>query len=141
MLGHGMCRLDPRPGYKNSVAPGKRPLNNTATMILRLPDRDVALGMPGGRRIISVAPRMAHLMVDQGAGAHQVATAPRMHVTAEEPLEVLEGMEPEIVEGLEEMGHTLEVIGRLGGGAHGAEFLKEEKTVRAGGNTWAAGAE
>ncbi len=141
LLGHGMCRLDPRPGRKNSVAPGKRPLNNTATMILRLPDRDVALGMPGGRRIISVAPRMAHLMVDNGAGAHPVATAPRMHVTAEEPIEVLKGMEPEIVEGLEEMGHTLEVIGRVGGGAHGAEFFKEDKRVRAGGNTWAAGVE
>ena len=64
-----------------------------------------------------------------------------MHVTAEEPIEVLKGMEPEIVEGLEEMGHTLEVIGRVGGGAHGAEFFKEDKRVRAGGNTWAAGVE
>jgi gamma-glutamyltranspeptidase/glutathione hydrolase len=141
LLGHGMCRLDPRPGRFNSVAPGKRPLNNTATMILRLPDRDVALGMPGGRRIISVAPRMAHLMVDQGASAHQVATAPRMHVTTEEPIEVLEGMDPEIVKGLEEMGHAVEVIGRVGGGAHGAEYFKTARRVRAGGNTWAAGAE
>ena len=85
--------------------------------------------VPGGRRIISVAPHMAHLMVDRGAGAHQVATAPRMHVTTEEPIEVLEGMEPEIIEGLQEMGHALEVIERVGGGAHGAEFLKEIRAI------------
>ena len=46
ILGHGMCRLDPRPGRANSVAAHKRPLNNVVPMILRLPQRDVAIGLP-----------------------------------------------------------------------------------------------
>ena len=141
LLGHGMCRLDPRPGQANSVAPGKRPLNNAAPMILRLSNRDVAMGMPGGRRIISVAARLAQQIVDASASAHQVASAPRMHVVTEEPLELQEGVPPEIVNGLEQMGHRVEVVGRIGGAAHGAEFFAAEGRVRAGGNTWAAGVE
>ena len=137
ILGHGMCRLDPRPGRANSVAPGKRPLNNTAPMILRLPDRDVGIGMPGGRRIISVAVRLAQQLVDFKASAYAAAAAPRMHVMSAEPVAVLKGINPDIVDGLGEMGHQVEVVERIGGAVHGAEYLKT--AVRAGGNTWAAG--
>ena len=37
ILGHGMCRLDPRPGRANSVAAHKRPLNNVVPMIYAYP--------------------------------------------------------------------------------------------------------
>ena len=139
ILGHGMCRLDPNPGRANSVAPRKRPLNNTAPMILRLSDRAVALGMPGGRRILSVGVQLAQRVVDFGATSHEAATAPRLHLVAEEPLEVLESLDERIVGGLEEMGHDVKVVGDVGGGSQNAEFLKEEGKVRAGGNGWAAG--
>ena len=88
ILGHGMCRLDPRPGRANSVAGGKRPLNNVMTMVLRTPERDIALGMPGGRRIISVGPQMVSRLVDAGATCAQAALAPRLHVTGAEPMEL-----------------------------------------------------
>jgi gamma-glutamyltranspeptidase/glutathione hydrolase len=139
ILGHGMCRLDPNPGRANSVAPGKRPLNNTAPMILRLADRDVALGMPGGRRIISVGVQLAQRVVDFGATSHEAASAPRLHLVAEEPLEVLDTLDERIVGGLREMGHEVKVVGGIGGGSQNAEFLRAEGKVRAGGNGWAAG--
>ena len=134
-----MCRLDPRPGRKNSVAPGKRPLNNTAPLMIRLPDRDVAAGLPGGRRLVSVNARFAQKIVDFGATSWEAVSGPRMHVQMEEPLMVTRSLAESIRDGLLEMGHELDVVGGVAGGAHCAEFLKSAGKVRAGGNTWAAG--
>ena len=139
ILGHGMCRLDPRPGRANSVAAGKRPLNNTAPTILRMPDRDVAAGLPGGRRLVSVSAQMAQRMVDDGATSYEAASAPRMHVQTHEPVMVTNTVEASIVEGLREMGHRVNQVAGVAGAAHCAEVLKENGTVRAGGGTWAAG--
>jgi gamma-glutamyltranspeptidase len=108
-------------------------------MILRLADRDVALGMPGGRRIISVGVQLAQRVVDFGATSHEAASAPRLHLVAEEPLEVLDTLDERIVGGLREMGHEVKVVGGIGGGSQNAEFLRAEGKVRAGGNGWAAG--
>ena len=139
ILGHGMCRLDPRPGRRNSVGPGKRPLNNTAPLIIRLPDRDVATGLPGGRKLVSVNARVAQKIVDFGATSFEAVSGPRMHVQMEEPLMVTRSLDEAIRDGLLGMGHDLDVVGGVAGGAHCAEFLKLEGKVRAGGNTWAAG--
>ena len=139
ILGHGMCRLDPRPGRKNSVAAGKRPLNNTVPLILQLPDRDVAAGMPGGRRIIAVNARVAQKIVDFGATSFEAVDGPRMHVQTNEPVSVTHALSPEIKEGLTAMGHEVTSVEALGGGIHCAEYLKSDGTVRAGGNTWSAG--
>ena len=139
ILGHGMCRLDPRPGRANSVAPGKRPLNNVAPMIVQTPDRDIAIGMPGGRRIISVVPQLVQRMVDFGVSSRQAVVAPRLHVVTEEPVEVHEGLDAGIIAGIEKMGHEVRVQKAIGGAPHGVEFLKTDSSVRAGGGTWAAG--
>ncbi len=141
ILGHAMCRLDPRPGRQNSVGPGKRPLNNTAPLVLRLPNRDMAVGMPGGRRIISVNARVAQRVVDYGVSSYEAAAAPRMHVQTDEPLMVTSSAGKTVLDGLREMGHEVEVVGSIGGAMHCAEVLKDEGKVRAGGNTWAAGVE
>ena len=139
ILGHGMCRLDPRPGRANSVAAHKRPLNNVVPMILRLPQRDVAIGLPGGRRIISVGAQLGQRIIDFNATALGAATALRLNAEAQEPLELKRGINPAIVETLREMGHRVQVVQAVAGGAHGAEVLKSEGKVRAGGNGWAAG--
>ncbi|NKB70379.1 MAG: hypothetical protein GKR89_25185 [Candidatus Latescibacteria bacterium] len=139
ILGHGMCRLDPRPGKANSVAAHKRPLNNVVPMLLRLPQRDVAIGLPGGRRIISVGAQLGQRIVDFNATSLGAATAPRLNAEAQEPLELTRGISPDIVRQLEAMGHRVTLMDAVAGGAHGAEVLKSEGKVRAGGNGWAAG--
>jgi gamma-glutamyltranspeptidase/glutathione hydrolase len=141
ILGHGMCRLDPNPDRANSVAAGKRPLNNGCPLLVRTADRDVAIGVPGGRRIVCVATMMAQQLVDFEATSVQVARSPRLHVVTEEPVEILDTMDGGIVVGLRELGHEVELVDWICGNAHGAEVLKDEGTVRAGGNGWAAGAE
>ena len=133
--------LTPRPGRKNSVASRKRPLNNTVPLIIQLPDRDVAIGMPGGRRIISVNARAAQKIVDYGATSFEAVSGPRMHVQTHEPVSVTHTLSDDIVNGLIEMGHEITSVNSLGSGIHCAEFLKAEGTVRAGGNTWSAGSD
>jgi gamma-glutamyltranspeptidase len=125
----------------NSIAPRKRPLNNACPMLLRQPDRDVGIGLPGGRRIVCVAPRMAQCIVEFGATSLEAASAPRMHVEMAEPLQIEETVPQKIITGLRAMGHEVNTVKGIAGGAHNAEFLKKESRARAGGNTWAAGAD
>jgi gamma-glutamyltranspeptidase/glutathione hydrolase len=139
VLGHGMCRFDPRPGRANSVAPGKRPLNNAAPLLVRLPDRDVAVGLPGGRRIVSVMTEMARRLVEDRATGPAAARAPRLHTCGQEPLEVTTSIGAEMLDGLRAMGHRLTAVDALAGGAACAELLHAGGTVRAGGRGGAAG--
>ncbi len=139
ILGHGMCRLDPRPGGTNSVGPRKRPLNNVAPLILRLPDRDVGLGIAGGRRIVSVSATMAQRVVDDGATSYQAAAAPRIHVEGKEPVEVTKSLSASIREKLVALSHQVNAVAAVAGIAGCAEVLKKEGKVRAGSNAQAAG--
>ncbi|MBI3469966.1 MAG: gamma-glutamyltransferase [Candidatus Solibacter usitatus] len=141
ILGHGMCRFDPRPGRPNSVGPRKRPLNNVCPTILRLPDRDVALGLRGGRRIVSSVAQVAARIVDHGLTALEAVEAPRMHVEEQEPLELMTTAGREPVEKLEAMGHRVRQVERVGGWTHIVERLRNKGKIRAGSNIWSAGIE
>lgn len=147
ILGHGMSRLDPRPGRANSVAPGKRPLSNVSPLIACLPERDIALGSRGGRPIINVCAQLAHRIVDGPLTPAQALPLPRMSVCDREPLEFhkfdfTETAPDSVLNDLTTMGHhvirkneTIECVGA----AHCAELLKHHGRVRAAGDTWAAG--
>lgn len=147
ILGHGMSRLDPRPGRPNSIAPGKRPLSNVSPIILCLPDRDIALGTRGGRPIINVCAQLAHRIVDASLSPAQTLPMPRLSVCDREPLEFLkfdftEAVPQDILEKLAAMGHRVTRKQELvegAGAAHCAEFLKDRRTLRGSGDTWAAG--
>jgi len=139
ILAHGMCRFDPHPGLENSPGPGKRPLNNVCPLIVRLPDRDIAIGARGGRRIVSVAVQFVQRIVDHGATARTAAAAPRIHMLTGEPLEISANFDPALRDRLAALGHHITVPNEVAGAAHGAEIVKSLGGLRAGGNTWAAG--
>lgn len=141
VLGHGMARLDPRPGFANSIASGKRPLNNTAAMIVETPERGVAIGVPGGRKIISVMTRVAQTLIDRGITPHQAATAPRAHIETNEPLQVLESVGEATRGSLAAMGHTPKIEATICGCINGAEFVRQRRSCRAGSTESAAAAE
>lgn len=139
ILGHGMCRFDPHSGNANSPGPRKRPLNNVCPLIIRMPERDVAIGARGGRKIVSVGAQLAQRIVDWGATAYQAAAAPRIHILTGQPLEISENFDPAMRDALAARGYRVEVPDMVAGAAHGAEMLKPGGQLRAGGNTWAVG--
>lgn len=139
ILGHGMCRLDPRPGRPNSIAAGKRPLNNICPLVIRMPDRDVAAGMRGGRRIVSVVAQIAHRLIDYGMSPCTASTAMRIHTLSDEPIEYDTSAPLPFEAELTRMGHEFRRVDELGGSAHCAELARATNVVRAGGSIGAAG--
>lgn len=147
MLGHGMSRLDPRPGRPNSIAAGKRPLSNVSPLILCLPDRDIAVGTRGGRPIINVCAQLAHRIVDGALRPAEALPSPRFSSCDRDPLEFLqfdftEAVSQEILDELAAMGHRVvrkQELRQGAGAAHCTEFLKPAGTVRGAGDTWVAG--
>src|SRR4030095_4936172 len=103
------------------------------------PDRDVALGLRGGRRIVNVSAQLAQRIIDFKSTVSEATAAPRLVIQAKEPGEVANSLESSIVKELVSMGHELKPVPGLVMGAHGAEFLKRERKVRSGGNSGAAG--
>lgn len=140
ILGHGMCRLDPRPGRANSVGPRKRPLNNLSPLLIALPDRDVATGVPGGRRIVSVSAEMAQRIVDYGATPYESVSAPRIHVEVQEPVEITTSAGAPVLRDLAALGHQVKAVSAVAGAAGTAEVLRDQRQVRAAANTLAVGA-
>ncbi|HEX5285283.1 MAG TPA: gamma-glutamyltransferase [Bryocella sp.] len=139
ILAHGMCRFEPRPNHVNSPGPSKRPLNNVCPLLIRLPDRDVAIGVRGGRRIVSVSVQIAQRIIDNNVTAYQAATAPRIHTLVGNPVEISADFNPAIRLALDRAGYKTEIPDEVGGSAHAAEFFRTTGTIRAGGNVWAAG--
>ena len=139
ILAHGMCRFDPRPGRTNSIEPGKRPLSNVAPLIIRTPDRDIALGMRGGRRIVSACAQIAQRLVDFKMTSHQAADAPRIHTLADEPVEYEKSGSFRFANELTLMGHSIREVDELGGTAHCTELFRTTGMIRSGGTVGAAG--
>ena len=104
---------------------------------MRLPDRDIGIGLPGGRRIIAVSAQMAQRLIEFRSSPLQAAAAMRLHVVVEEPVEIHPNMDATLVKGLEEMGHRITFNDRIGGMAHIAEC--DATKTRGGGGGWVAG--
>jgi gamma-glutamyltranspeptidase/glutathione hydrolase len=137
-LGHGMSRFDPHPGLANSVAPGKRPLNNVCPTILRQPERNLAFGLRGGRRIVSVELGIAQQLL-QGRTMAEVLDAPRLHTEGYDPIEVTQSMPNPLRRELEKMGHKLNVAEAIAGAVNIAG-IGTDRIPRAAGSRFALGA-
>ena len=80
LLQNGMIWFDPEPGRVNSVAPGKRPLVNMVPALgFRKGEPYLAVGAPGGRKIVSAIPQVISNMVDLGDSPQAAIEAPRLH--------------------------------------------------------------
>jgi gamma-glutamyltranspeptidase/glutathione hydrolase len=82
VLGHGMSRFDPRPGWPNSPGPGKRPLHNMCPTVLVRDGRPalaLALGGRGGRKIPNSVLRVLLARVGEGRPLARAVAAPRLH--------------------------------------------------------------
>ena len=115
LLNSGMTWFNPEPGTINSVEPGKRILwAPSPTIVLNPAGRPVlAVGAPGGRRIISAIAQCIANALDFGIGVQDAVTAPRIH--CEGPLALAEArLGPAVLDDLAGRGHRLKVIQESG---------------------------
>jgi gamma-glutamyltranspeptidase/glutathione hydrolase len=108
LLGHGMSRFEPAPGKLNSIAPGKRPLDNMCPSIVLKRGRPVvALGGVGGRRIPNaVFQTLLHILAESRSLDYSVK-APRIHTEGDLNLHCERGIPKADVEYMKQIGYTI----------------------------------
>ncbi|MGH7322658.1 MAG: gamma-glutamyltransferase [Candidatus Rokuibacteriota bacterium] len=85
LLSNGMIWFDPEPGRANSIAPGKRALVNMAPFLALRDGRPyLAVGAPGGRKIISAVPQVLSNLIDFGLAPQAAVETPRLHTEGAE---------------------------------------------------------
>ena len=109
-------------GAANAIAPGKRPLSSMApTLVTRDGRAMMALGSPGGARIITIVAQVLIDLIDHGMMPQEAVDAPRVHQQDLPDRLVLEprGLSPDTRERLRAMGHEGDDTGALGRGGAG----------------------
>ena len=110
LLTNGMVIFNPMPGTANSIAGFKRGLNNMSPVLLLSGGQPfLAVGAPGGRRIIC---RIAHVIsnvIDFGMSMQEAITAPSVDAAERETF-VDHRIDPQTVDALARMGHNVEVV-------------------------------
>lgn len=87
LLADVMTWFDPRPGRANSIAPGKRILWAVApTLVFRDGAPYLAVGAPGGRKLITAVLQSILSVVDHGLGPQDAVNEPRVHCEGPETL-------------------------------------------------------
>lgn len=98
-------------GEKNAIAPGKRPLSSMApTLVLQQGRIVMALGSPGGSRIISILLQNALNLIDHGMTPQEAVDAARIHYQGVPDRLYIEqrGISPDTQALLSAQGYTLE---------------------------------
>jgi len=87
LLNDSMNLFDPRPGGPNAVGPGKRPASNMAHVVaVRDGVPVLAVGAPGGRRILDTCLQMTLNVVDFGLDIQAACAAPLIDCSSAELL-------------------------------------------------------
>jgi len=127
-------------GELNAIAPGKRPLSAmTPTILTRDGKFFMALGAPGGPRIISAVLQVILNVLDFGMNAQDAVDAPRFHHQWQpDTLRIERGISPDTVSLLRERGHTLDyspgvVLARVEAILKSGEWLEGASDPRASG--------
>lgn len=138
LLNNGMMWFDPEPGRPNSIAGGKRPLNNMAPVVVTK-DGDVvaSLGSSGGRRIMNCNAQLVMNLLDHGMSMQPAISAPRID-TSTRNLQISSRIPTETIEALAALGHPVQ---RRMEGPGGAEFASPVGILRRGDGELRGGAD
>lgn len=119
VLGHGMCRFEPRPGWVNSVGPGKRPLHNMCPVLgLRDGKPVIAAGAAGGRTIVNNSGALLVNRLIHGLSANEAVALPRVQCESLEPVTLEDSVPESVVQQLRTRGHRVKTVARDAGTAH-----------------------
>ena len=107
LLNNGMMWFDPEPGNVNSIGPGKRTMSAaTPTLIFDEQGPLMAVGAPGGRKVISGVLQIMLNVLDHGLGMQASISAPRIH-TETGPLFADVRLPNGVIQGLRDIGHEV----------------------------------
>jgi gamma-glutamyltranspeptidase/glutathione hydrolase len=97
-------------GEANAIQPGKRPLSSmTPTILTRDGKFFMAVGAPGGSRIITAVMQVILNVIDFGMNAQDAVDAPRFHHQwLPDRFEFEKGVSPDTLRLLAEKGHQIE---------------------------------
>ncbi|GAA2410560.1 gamma-glutamyltransferase [Actinomadura vinacea] len=110
LLDSSMAWFNATPGAANSIAPGKRPLANMGPLLVRWHGRPVlAVGAPGGRRIISAVTQVVSNVIDLGLDAQEAISAPRIDASGGAVL-VSERIDAGDRDRLADRGHRVQIV-------------------------------
>jgi len=120
LLNNCMRLFDPRPGLPNSVGPQRRMLSSmTPTLVLKDGQPVLAVGTPGGTRIITAVLQALVNVIDHGMSLQQAVEAPRIHTgTVGDGLLMEPGFSKETLQVLLAAGHPVQQMARVAGGMH-----------------------
>lgn len=109
LMNNGMMWFDPEPGRPNSVAGGKKPLNNMAPALIVRDGTVVAtIGASGGRKIMNCNAQQIMNIVDARASAQAAIDAPRIDCSSGQ-LVASSRIAESVREGLAELGYDVAV--------------------------------
>jgi gamma-glutamyltranspeptidase/glutathione hydrolase len=103
-------------GAANKVRANKRPLSSMSpTIVLQGRRPFLVTGSPGGSRIITTVLQIITNVIDHGMNVAEATHAPRIHHQwLPDELRVEEGLSPDTVRLLEQMGHSVSVQEAMG---------------------------
>ena len=108
-LNNGMMWFDPEPGKINSMAPAKRALHaGTPALVFDQGGPFLAVGSPGGRKVLTAVQQVIHNVVDFGLGMQAAVSAPRIHCEGS-PLQLDARLPAEVIEAVRSHGHQVSV--------------------------------
>jgi len=107
LLNNGMMWFDPEPGRVNSIAPGKRCLGaSTPTLVFDEYGPLMALGAPGGRKVITAVLQVLLNVLDFGLGMQEAIAAPRIHCETG-PVHADVRLPVDVIDGLRRIGYEV----------------------------------
>jgi gamma-glutamyltranspeptidase / glutathione hydrolase len=108
LLGHGMSRFDPVPDRPNSIAPGKRPLDNMSpTIVLKGGKPMMAVGAAGGRRIVNGVLETIFHRIGGGLSLAEAMAQPRLHTEGDLTVHAESGRPEAEIQYLKKIGYTV----------------------------------
>lgn len=136
VLNNHMADFTLKPGTKNSIEPGKRPLSSMSpSMILKDGKPYATIGSPGATRIITTVALSISNIIDHGMDIQEAIIAPRIINYPGGPLKMEGRIPQEVRDGLIEKGHELEIKDDFApyfGGVHGVIMNEETRELHGG---------
>jgi gamma-glutamyltranspeptidase/glutathione hydrolase len=107
LLNNGMMWFDPEPGRVNSIGPGKRSMSaSTPALVFDEDGPLMALGAPGGRKVITAVLQVMLNVLDFGLGMQAAISAPRIHNEIG-PIHADVRLPAGVIQELRRMGHEV----------------------------------